>query len=102
MKWWLSYEGEGELLGVVIAEIDDSYAGQEIHWAHHRRVDKDGFLHACRAAKRAGCSPGGSVHGYPIPQDAPATLHELPTFKLLTREEIEAAGIAVRRIGEED
>ena len=104
MKWWLSYASETEFLGVVIAEIDDSWAGQTFYAGERVVEDTDGFLHACRMAKKLGVSPGGEVRGYRIPDEPPADRGEtefrekllaMEPWKLFTKDELLALGVAV-------
>ena len=74
--WWLSYAGEEGSRGVVV-------------------VEAEGFLHACQRSHQLGLSPGGEVHGTPVPAGEWRERCLPFVDKLSTREELEAAMLAM-------
>ncbi len=100
MKWWLSYASEEGFLGVVVAEIDDSWIGKEFTAGPHTVIDDTGFLHACRVAVRRGCSPGGEVRGYRVPWDAVDGIAKMEPFRLYSKEELVELDVGVSTLGD--
>jgi len=87
VKWWLSFADPKrpagqQFLGVAVVEAPE-------------------FILACMTAKTYGCNPGGEVQGWPMPDlppDAPEM--KLPTNRLLSRADLEAAGIKLLSLAE--
>ena len=78
--WWLSYAGEEGSRGVVLCEGES-------------------FLHACQRSHQLGLSPGGQVHGTLVPEGRWRAQCRPFVDKLSTREELEAAMLAMPEEG---